>query len=430
MAQDTSNERVIGGGRPVVPLLPSSVSKVEYADLIISQTDQWGLPETRAALAQHELGQFQQSSRLAEFMTRDDRISSCFNTRILGLQGLPFSIEPAESDNRRAKKRAESLKQIWQYICPPRVLEELLFWESFMGFCIAEIVWLTSGDRWVPQIKPYNPQFVFYNLSKRCYCVITADGVIDVTPGDGKWIFFSRHGEYRAWMRGAVRGLSLPWAARQFSWRDWGSLNEVYGKPIRQAVVPASAKMGDKKAFFQQIANLASTSVLMSPREYDAAGKAVGQFALELVECANSNNWESFERLMLRGDAAIQLILLGQNLSGGEIKGGSFAASKTAEHVREAFTQADAQLFSGELVTQVVRPWEYYAYGDNTLTPMPQWDASPPEDKSENAKTFLTVMQGLQIAKEMGVKVDWTRAAEKYALPIDASEDPSEPPTK
>ncbi len=408
-----SPTRKIGGGGTIVPALPSRPDRSESEDLIVTQADAWDIPAVRSTLLSHEIGQFQPSSLLADYMTRDDRISSCLNTRVLGVQGLPFRIEPAIAKDQKAIAQAQALTEDWGWICPPRVIEELLTWEVLMGFALAEIVWKTEGERWIPTIKVWHPQYIYYRLDLRQFVAITQNGLEYITPGDGRWLLFSRHGHYRCWMRGAIRGLSLPWLARQYAWRDWGRFNEIHGLPIKQAVVPQEASDADKRKFFSQIRSLAANGAILAPQNREGQ-----QFKLELIAAANTGSWQAFQAAMERGDMAIQLQLLGQNLSGGEVSGGSFAAAKVADGVRDDFKIADASLLGAELYAQVVRPWAVYNFGDDTLTPKPVFDASVPRDRESSASTFKTVMEAVQIAVMLGADIDIGDLIDEFSLPI------------
>jgi phage gp29-like protein len=406
--------RARGGGVGVIPTL-GSPGGLEFTDLIVGQASKWDVPTTRAAIDSHDAGYFNASALLCDFMFRDDRVASALNTRVLGLQGLPFEIQASDENNRRARKVADALREDWGWICPPSVLEELLQWEAMMGFALAEIIWDTSGERWVPTLKLWHPQYIYYRLDLRKYVAIAQEGVIYIEPGDGKWLLYSRHGYYRSWIRGAVRSLFTPVLARMYTWRDWGRFNEVYGLPIKQAIVPASATDSDKRRFFQQIAQLGSTGAILAPQGSDGQ-----KFGLELVSVAAKANWETFEATLKRGDASINLVLLGQNMSGGEIEGGSFAAAKVADGVRDDYKQADAVSLAACLYTQAVRPWTIFNFGDDaeTLAPKPFWDAAPREDQAKTATTMLTVANALQVLTQLGAKVDMDAVVDRFNLPV------------
>lgn len=402
------------GGGTVLPTLGRRPAAVELTDLVASQIEAWDPQSARQAIQAHDTGSFVASAQLCDFMLRDDRVMSALTTRLMGLQGLPFAIAPARKAAKAAKVAA-ALEEDWPWICPPRVQEELLQWEQLMGFALAEIVWDTSGDRWVPTLKVWHPQHVYYRLDLRRYVAVAAEGLAYVEPGAGKWLLYTRHGHHRAWIRGAVRALVVPFLARQYAWRDWGRYNEVHGLPIKQARVPAQASDADKRAFFAQIRALGSTGALLAPE-----GSGGQRFALELVEAANQQSWQAFERCLLRGDAAVNLVLLGQNMSGGEIREGSHAAAKVADGVRDDFKLADATSLAADFKAQVVRPWTVFNFGDEGLTPSPGWDAKPAEDKAAAAQTFKTAAEGAEIFARLGAQVDMPRLIDRFGLPLKA----------
>lgn len=418
--------RQVGGGRSVIPTLPSAPDKFEYSDLIVSQVEAWSAALGRSALSQHDQGLFSLSAQLADFMLRDDRVMSALNTRVLGLTGLPFEIAPAVRDDASAQEVADALKEDWGWIAPSAVVEELLQWEALMGFALAEVVWDTSGDRWIPTLKVWHPQYVYYRLDLRRYIAITEQGTVAIEPGNGKWLLFSRHGHYRAWIRGALRALLIPWLLRSFAWRDWGRYNEAQGLPVKGARVPASGSNSDKVRFFQQVRDLESNGTLLLPE--DAEGR--NKFDLEYIATPNVQGWEAFKQLLLRADSAINLLLLGQNLSGGDEAGGSHAKAKVADGVRDDYKQADAVSLAEDLYAQVVRPWCVYNFGDEALTPRPTWDGKPREDQAQTASTFDTLMDALgKLAKLVDPSdVDMAALVKRFTLPVKPTATLQKPP--
>jgi len=422
--------RVIGGGRPIVPRMSNGPNIAEWTDLIVTQSSEWSIEQTATALIVHDTGVFAPSALLVDFMFRDDRIASCMETRVMGLQGIPFRVDGVKSGRgpmarvtSRSQKSADALAEDWPWICPPSVIEEAIEWEAMMGFALFELVWNTNGDRWVPRLKLWHPQFIYYRKDLRCYVAIAEEGVAYVTPGDGKWFLFSRHAHYRAWMRGAVRPLSVPWAGRQYGYRDWGRYNERHGAPIKLARVPFSASDVDKRAYFAAVQAMGAMGTILAAKNDKGE-----EFALELVEPKSAvAGGETFGGLMGRCDIAIQLILLAQNMSGGEIQGGSFAAAKESGTVRDDKKLSDSEAFGADIYGQVVRCWQIFNFGDEAFTPKPTWDAKPPEDKSKNADVFLKVMQASAIARQNGFTVPAEQLVEKYEIPIDATGEDVEP---
>jgi phage gp29-like protein len=402
-----------GALRPVVPDLPRKVYANEFTDLIVGLIECWDVDRTRCAVNDHDNGQFTGSAALVDFMLRDDRVMSALNTRVIGLQSLPFEIAPAIEKDAQAEEIAKALTEDWQWICPPSVIEELIRWEAMMGFALAEIVWDTSGDRWVPRIKIWHPQYIYYRLDLRRYVAIAQEGLVYITPGDGKWLLFSRHGNHRAWIHGAVRSLFVPFLMRMYTWRDWGRYNERHGLPIMQAMVPASASDTDKRRFFSQLQSLGTTGALLAT-ENESGQK----FALELVEATNQQAWQAFDGLLSRAETVINLVLLGQNLSGGNIEGGSFAAAKVADGVRDDFKFADALALSADLYTQVCRPWTVFNFGDEKLTPKPTWITDAPEDQDKAASTLRSVADAVQVFVTLGADIDLPALIERFNLPI------------
>lgn len=401
------------------PPLPRRPDRHVWPDIVVGTWTNWDVPQVRAALEMHERGQFYQSALLSDFMLRDDRVASALQTRVLGVHGLPFEILPNENveAKARARRAARDLQRDWGVIFPLEVLSQVLRWGVLEGFALSEIIWNTDNPRrWVPTLKVWHPMHVYYRLDLRKYVALTMEGPVEINPGDGKWALFAPNGEYRGWMTGLVRSLAIPFLLRQYTYRDWARYSEVHGMPIKGARVPAAASESDKKLFFSQVQNLANEAVILLPESWRGSEK--DRFDLELIEAKESYSWQAFEKLILRCEASIVMDVLGQNLSGGEVQGGSFAAAKEATGVRMDYKRADVTGLQGMLCRQLLEPWAQFNYGDPELAPTPTWHAEPPRDQAALATTFKTVADGVAQFAAAGVAVDVPALAEQYDLPI------------
>ena len=387
---------------------------------VITWTGSWGTVSIQQALDNHDLGQFLLSAQLSETVQRDDRVATALNTRCKGLLGLPCEVSPSpRGDRRDAKKAAKAIEALWAEEDLRESLVQMLRWCVLMGFALAEVIWTGDSEEWTFSLKVWHPQFVWFNWATRKYQLNTAEGVVEITPGDGKWFLLTPEGEYRSWIQGAIRSISFPWLGRQYAFRDWMRFNEIYGLPIRKAIVPAGTLEDDKKTFIDDIANAGSAMSISCPQGTDGNGYDLG-----LVE-ATATGWETFRNATEDADRRITLALLGQNLTT-EVSGGSFAAAKVHGQVRQDYLEADERGLMAGFRRQVLRPWAMFNHGDPDLAPVVRFDTVPPDDEKAKADILVQLGSALLNFAQVAPEVDRRALLSSFSLPL--HEPGEEPP--
>lgn len=383
----------------------------EYRSHSVPSLSDATISGTRAAIDYHEIGVFQASALLSERLERNTRIMSALSTRTRGVLGLPFDVQPAETNRRRAQAIAQRFEDTWPRMMPQGVLEELLRQRCTMGLSFAQVVWTSTGGQWLPRLQPWHLTFVRWDDNEQAFDVQTRDaGRVWVRRGDPRWFVL---GPDRAWMRGVVRCLALESTIREFAVRDWARWSEVHGLPIRVARVPASATEVDKSRFLDNIAALGTETTVLAPggRSKDEAG-----FDLELRE-ASGKGWEGFDRLIDVIATDVAIAITGHNLTT-EVKGGSFAAAQVGDRVRYDYLEADVDDVVQSAREQFIGDWTQYNFGSRDLAPWPHWDASPPEDIQKRSATHKTAGEALSSLRSGGVPVDVRAFAESYGVPM------------
>lgn len=387
---------------------------------VITWTGSWGTVSIQQALDNHDLGQFLLSAQLSETVQRDDRVATALNTRCKGLLGLPCEVSPSpRGDRRAAKKAAKAIEALWAEEDLHESLVQMLRWCVLMGFALAEVIWTGDSEEWTFSLKVWHPQFVWFNWATRKYQLNTAEGVVEITPGDGKWFLLTPEGEYRSWIQGAIRSISFPWLGRQYAFRDWMRFNEIYGLPIRKAIVPAGTPEDDKKTFIDDIASAGSAMSISCPQGTDGKGYDLG-----LVE-ATATGWETFRNATEDADRRITLALLGQNLTT-EVSGGSFAAAKVHGQVRQDYLEADERGLMAGFRRQVLRPWAMFNHGDPDLAPVVRFDTAPPDDEKAKADILVQLGSALLNFAQVAPEVDRRALLSSFSLPL--HEPGKEPP--
>lgn len=370
-----------------------------------SNPEQWvdaSVGMVRAALADFERGEFKAAGALADLMRRDDRIFSTLDTRVLGALGLPKRI--LRGLGRKADLVARGVEPWFWRVFSKDLLADVLRWVILVGFCVGQVTWKLDAGEYRPTLTIFHPQFVRVDY-QGVWWLQTLEGPKRITPGEGGW-FLATAGRDRPWMNGAIRALAVPWLVRQFGFRDWARRSEIDGVGVRIARVPKGIDEKLVDRFLRAVQRLGAESTLRLPEGFDFEIKSTTQ-----------NVAEGFNALIGRCDIAITLVMLGQNLTT-EVTGGSRAAATVHERVQLDRLEADVAILSEACATQILLWWgRYNVEGfDDAACPVPEWDATPPEDLAKRAQWLLSLSQALPALIEAGV--DLKPVLERFDLHV------------
>lgn len=396
-----------------------------FRDLPIAALGRWNLTNIRTALDNHQMGQFLTAAMLTESMLGDGRVQSALNGRLKGITMRHLHVKPVD-DSRDAKEAAEWAKWLWQRVLTDDVLDQSLAWTTIMGFGLAQRVWDTCRGRngeevWCPYIQPWHPQYTYYDISRRQYVAQTQDGIEYIDPDDPHWWLFTPWGEYRGWLRGALRSCAVPWIVRQYALRDAARFSEVHGLPIKVLKVPSQANSADKSRTTSQVRALGNSSVLTLPQQTGPDGTG---WEFELLE-ARDRSWESFFALIENCDREIQQVIRGTNLTS-EVQGGSYAAAQVHEDEDSGYADSDCRKLV-ESFRSTVQMFLGFNFGWADKCPDMWMEAPDKPDLLQLAQAQQAAVTAYVAAKDAGLVLDAEKFCERFSLPLESVEEVEEP---
>ncbi len=409
---------------------PKSPNQIpEFNELPIATYFGWDrVQQIDSIINSHDKGNFNSSAILSDAMLRDDRIQADLTTRCNGLVGTPIRFDPANV-SRKAQKVADLVggtddrPGLWSRMFPASSISDLLRWGLMLGVGVAEIVWRTDEETgaWVPHLKVWHPQFLYYRWDTGSYWLITQDGNVELprtdrdVHSDGHWVLFTPYGFSYGWLRGLVRSLGRPYIARQWTYRDWARYDEVHGLAIRKAIVPSGADNKIKDRFWSKIANIASETVVECPTMADGT-----KFDIELVE-AKADTYQGFDKFLERLEKSIAITITGQDMSQ-RAQGGSLAQAK--DNIREDYRRFDATEIAKILYLQVLYWFAKFNFGDG-LTPIPSYEVDPPEDELSEATALQAVATAVTTFANSSkpLPVDYRAILDHHGVPTVSEEE-------
>lgn len=385
---------------------------IVYQDPPLVQTVvDWSVDQIRGALFAHNFGVFWESALLADAILGDPRVQATLGSLTSALFGREVIFTPA-NDSDAARETCDAWQACWPRLSATSTFTQVGYYSKLMGWSPSQVVWDTSKSIWEPIIRLWHPAYTYYNWYARRYVAISQDGPIAILPGDAKWFVHFPFGEYRGWIRGAVRAISEPWLLRHQAFRDHGRFNEVHGLPIKKAIVPASSDEGQRDAYAAALANLGKETTIMVSRGNDGNNG----YDLELVE-PTDDAWQSFTGLIDRCDMDIVLALMFQNLTT-EVTGGAYAATKSHMDVRAQSVAYDNEAWAWSIYWQLARAFAWLNFGDANLAPWTKWDVTPRQELSENAEQFAKFGVAVEVLRRGGIEFKDDAALRVFAKDV------------
>ncbi len=400
----------------------------------VLELDKLGL--ITATLAGHDLGQFTQSARLVDGMLRIGRIRGCLDTRVGGVLCSPLDFKPGNG-RAKARKAADLLRgsdvqpSLYARMCPPSALVELGRWQRMLGFALGELVWARETwagiDMWIPRLRWWHPQFVYWRWDTLSYWLITFSGGIVELPSltknchsDGHWVLFCPDGYEYGWRRGLIGPLGETYLTRRWGRRDLARHSEVIGQGVWAVSTPVNASTDQKKPLMRRLSNLGSNSVVELPKGADPQSS----WGLDLIQ-ADAKVYEGILAGLHLDDAEIASLILGQAPAGKE-EGLTQGRQQADEKIRNDLAKLDAGSWASIIREQVFYWWALHNFGDGDMAPILDYQVEPPEDekaRNEGRASLAGALQGLESAG-----VDVYALCEDEGLPmVDRAEFEAEP---
>jgi phage gp29-like protein len=393
--------------------MPSAAPVLRLADPAVREPStrvllDWTPAQIRAAEVLADGGDLMLAADLCETLLADDRIQGVLSARTRGLLGLPVEFEKA-GDARRSGRAVKALEvgEDWWHAYPEAELGTLLDWGILLGIGLAQHVWTDRDNgRVVPRLDRYHARWLRFDWQDRGWRVAAEGGrELPVTPGDGAWVLHTPSGAHRPWVDGAWRSLSRWWLLKHYARQDFARHSEVHGLPMRVGIAPEGSTKALREELAADLGALGRDTAIALPAGFD----------LRMVE-ATARTWEMFRAQIELADLAFAIRLAGQNLTT-DVSGGSLAAAKVHQIVRNDLIRCDAESLATTLHDQSLVHWAAANFGDPRLAPWPAWPTDPPEDALAAAQTRLVQAEAVTALRTAGLAVD--EVLEQFGLEED-----------
>lgn len=363
---------------------------------------EWAPADVITAWRMAQGGNIHLVADLVDSMLSDDRVQATLSIRVRGLLGLPLEFEPP--NNREGKSITRALEADFWDFAPEESVYQLLSWGLLLGVGLARLDWQEgAAGRLLPRLEVWHPRNLRYDPQRGVWQVQTREGS-QIEPRSGAWWIYTPYGSRRPWAHGLWRALAIPWMVKQDAIRYWARDNEVGAVRVGTASGPITAEAREQLA--SDLAELGNSTGIALPEGYN----------LQILS-PNGDVWRSKQSAIEWANTALATTILGQNLTT-EVQGGSLAAARVHDAVRQDLLEADAEGLSTSLREQVLTYWAEFNYGDARLVPWPRWQTTPPEDRAQQADTLSKLAQAVATLTQAGAPVDVSTLLEAYGVPL------------
>lgn len=410
----------VGGARDVALSGQAVIGRSGvYVELPTRSVVEWTPGDVRAALLDADTGMMRRPALLVEAIMGDDRVQGVLSTRTHGLLGLPVSFygDPdlvALLQGVKALGDQPAVPGDWAAMFPEAELAKLVSWGILLGVGLAERVPCEGrelGEREVPAIKIWHPQFLRWQWDIDQWFLMTSEGEIPIDPGDRRWILYMPYGEHRPWAYGAWRPIAFAWVLKQFALHDRARHSEVCGSPARVGTAPQASSEPMRQRWLRDIRKMGRDNAVVLEEGY----------TLELVESVGQT-WKIYEDQIEWADRAIAITLAGQAVTTEGTSG--FSNGNIHAAIKQDLIQFTATSLSTCLFGQALVWWAADNFEGPVIAPHPQWDTAPPVDKEKLAQAYKALGDGLTAilaaAAQAGItkKPDVIGIFAKFSIPM------------
>ncbi len=342
-----------------------------------------------------------QNTELYEDLLRDAQVRSTLQTRRLAVIGKEWSVTSA-SESKQARTIAEYVEKVLLGFdfdsARLALLQGILTW-----FKVSEVMWeYSEGDVWIREMIARPCRRWSFGLKRELRMLTRANTFEGEPVPDRKFQIF-RYVSDNGSPYGDGLGSSLYWPVwfKKNAIKFWLIFAEKFGSPTAVGTYPP----GTTKE--QQDALLAALGAV----QQEAAIKIPETMKIELLEAQRSGTVNTYESLCRFMDGEIAKVVLGQTLTTEMGRsGGSFAAAKTHDEVRQDYIKADADLLSNSLNCQLIRWIVDFNFPDVGKYPR-LWIRT-----GEDVDMKLLADRD-QVLQNMGVEIPSAYAYETYGIP-------------
>ena len=276
-----------------------------------------------------------------ETLEYDEEIAAALGTRFSAVASTPWRLEPFETDAHRF---------VWDEIAA--VMDPLMrtLWRAVpYGYSVAEVIYARRGpriglagihDKPMEWFRPQRDGSLLYLAPDHAEGVRVDTGAASDT-GPLKFLLARNAPTWRnPFGEALLSRLYWPWFFRANGWQFWARFLERFGAPLL-----VGSGNGNPDDLARMLASAVQSGAIATSSDTTVSAIAPG------------NAGQAFEAFASAVDKRIQKVILGQTLTTDITGGGSYAAAKVQDDVREDRKRADVRMIAAVVQRLVNALW-------------------------------------------------------------------------
>lgn len=280
--------------------------------------------------------------KLYDEIDRDAHAGSVLQTRYLSVAGEKWEVDPGD-DSPRGKEIAEFITNALTNCNLLQAVQELMQ-AILYGYYVGEVIWKEMDKAILPaKILVKHPRRFGFTAERDLRLLTRKDPKEGEAVPDRKFLVLTFGASDNPYGKGLGQRLWWPVWFKKHGIKFWLIFLDKFGMPTVVGKYPSGAKEEEKKTLMEAAKAIHSETGITIP----------DSMMIELLEASRGGK-VSYDGLCEYMDLQISKAVLGQTLTT-EVKGGSFAASKTHDDVRHDIKEADAGLVASVLNSTLIK---------------------------------------------------------------------------
>ncbi len=373
-------------------------------------TTRWYLSDLERAVMTTDGGDMRSAARLWTAMRGDGTAYGLRHTLSSGIVRLPRRLygdkELADALDPRNGTRGE-----YDDLIPPAEAALGIDDGVGLGVSVGELVPVQGRD--FPVYVRLEPEYLTYRWATGRWYYRSIAGLIEVTPGDGRWVLHVPGGRVNPWRTGVWRAAGRAYINKDHALAHRSNFGSKLANPARAATAPVGATEEERTGFLSRIIAWGVNTVFELPVGWD----------VKLIE-SNGRGYEVFKDEIATSDQELMIAIAGQVVT--TTGGSGFVNMDLFQLVRNDIIQAQAAAWAHTVNTQIL---PYYAFVRRGAA----WEshqvtcelvATAPKDHQREATTMVSVGNGIAQANAAlgpaGLKVEEKEVLTRFDIPFRA----------
>lgn len=374
----------------------------------------WYQADLERAIHEADTGNLSRAACLWRACKSDGTFMGVLGTRTGGLVSLPKTFK-GRADIRQALQTTNaSVRSVFDEMCPSAELAQLAADGIGLGVAVAEL--LTVQGRDYPVLVRLDPQWLVYRWQEDRWYYQSIEGLIPITPGDGRWVLHVPGGRVAPWQNGIWKAIGRAFISKEHSMMYDINWQSKLANPARVAVSPQGSSAEQEQSWFQSVMAWGVNTVFGVKPGYD----------VKLLE-SNGRGYESFETSIQRSEREMIIATAGQSVT--TDGGAGFANADIHKSIRADLIKETADALAYTLNTQVIPQWVVKRFGLDALadSAVVAWNVKPPKDLKAEADSSLSAANALiawtTALGAFGIKPDIAAFCTQFGMVVQGDED-------